>query len=96
MDPQIAAIVARREHLLAVVRGVLIEELGVALPPDQIDPDMPLFGLGLALDSVDALDLVLSLEERTGRRLAPGLAAMSALRSINAIVDLVLEGDASA
>lgn len=96
MDPVILATLARREHILEVVRSVLVDELGVNLPADQIDPDMPLFGLGLALDSVDALDLVLSLEERTGRRLAPGLAAMSALRSINAIVDFVLEGDASA
>ncbi len=92
MDPVILAALARREHMLEVVRSVLIDELGVRLPADQIDPDMPLFGLGLALDSVDALDLVLSLEERTGRRLTPGVEAMSALRSVNAIVDFVLEG----
>ncbi len=93
-DPSIAATIARREQILAVVRAVLVEELGVALPPEQIDPDTPLFGLGLALDSVDALDLVLSLEERTGRRLTPGSAALSGLRSVNAIVDFVLESDA--
>ncbi|MBK7823683.1 MAG: hypothetical protein IPJ59_00375 [Nannocystis sp.] len=92
MDPVITATVARREHILAIVRSVLVEDLGVALPVDQIDPDMPLFGLGLALDSVDALDLALSLEERTGRRLTPGVEAMTALRSVNAIVDFVLEG----
>ena len=92
LDPELLAILARREHILAVVRSVLVDELGVRLPADQIDPDMPLFGLGLALDSVDALDLVLSLEERTGRRLTPGVEAMTALRSVNAIVDFVLGG----
>ena len=92
MDPVILAVLARREHILEVVRSVLVDELGVRLPADQIDPDMPLFGLGLALDSVDALDLVLSLEERTGRRLTPGVEAMSALRSVNTIVDFVLGG----
>lgn len=96
MDPHIAATIARREEVLAMVRLVLVEELHVPLPPEQIDPDTPLFGLGLALDSVDALDLVLSLEERTGRALTPGSAEMSSLRSVNAIVDFVLKGDDAA
>ncbi|MBL9103679.1 MAG: acyl carrier protein [Myxococcales bacterium] len=93
LDPAIAALAARREHVLGLVRAVLIEELGVRLEPDQIDPDTPLFGLGLALDSVDALDLALSLEERTGRRLAADTTSMTSLRSVNAIVDFVMEAE---
>lgn len=87
-------LIAERERILAVVRALLVEELDVPLPPEQIDPDTPLFGLGLALDSVDAIELIVSLEERTGRRLPDGLAGHTALRTVNAIVEFVLSGEA--
>ena len=34
--------------------------------PDQIDDDAPLFGAGLGLDSIDALELVVMLEKNYG------------------------------
>lgn len=91
-EDEIARWCAQREETLAIVRAVLTEELDVPLPPDQIDPDTPLFGLGLALDSVDAIELMVSLEERTGRRLPEGFGGRTALRTVNAIVDFVLSG----
>ena len=33
------------------------------ITPDQIDDDAPLFGTGLGLDSIDALELVVMLEK---------------------------------
>lgn len=92
-EPEYERRIAERERILAVVRAVMVEELDVPLPPDQIDPDTPLFGLGLALDSVDAIELIVSLEERTGRRLPEGLTNRTALRTVNSIVDFVLSGE---
>ena len=34
--------------------------------PDDIDPSAPLFGEGLGLDSIDALEIAMALEQRHG------------------------------
>lgn len=86
----VSAYVARREELLAVVRAILVEDLRIPLEPAQIDPDTPLFGTGLALDSIDAVDLVVGIEQRTGVRIEDGVIGRLGLRSVNMIVNLVL------
>jgi acyl carrier protein len=44
---------------------MMIRELDLAdLAPDQIEDDAPLFGGGLGLDSLDALQLAMAIEER--------------------------------
>ncbi len=40
------------------------------LPPERIADDEPLFGSGLGLDSVDALELVVALEKEYGISIA--------------------------
>jgi acyl carrier protein len=37
--------------------------------PEQIDPTAPLFGAGLGLDSIDALELALEISKRYGFQL---------------------------
>ncbi|WP_074398372.1 MULTISPECIES: phosphopantetheine-binding protein [unclassified Halomonas] len=39
------------------------------IAPDDIDPEAPLFGDGLGLDSIDALELGLALQKRYGIKL---------------------------
>jgi len=39
------------------------------LTPDSIRDDQPLFGEGLGLDSVDALEIIVALERRLGLRI---------------------------
>jgi acyl carrier protein len=83
--------IARREAVLDGVRATLIEVLHLGAEPDELDPDTPLFGAGLRLDSIDTLDLVVSLEARFGVQVveweeqAPGT-----LRTLNTIVDHLL------
>ncbi len=36
------------------------------MEPGEIDPDAPLFGEGLGLDSIDALELIVLLEKNYG------------------------------
>ena len=45
------------------LKGVIIEELMLQESPEEISNDTPLFGEGLGLDSVDALQLVVGLEK---------------------------------
>jgi acyl carrier protein len=45
-----------------VIRALRLEEVGIT----RIDPDDPLFGSGLGLDSIDALELALAVSKEYG------------------------------
>lgn len=91
IDAELARHLARREDALARVRSVLITNLKVALPPDRIELDAPLFGTGLGLDSVDAVELVVAIESELGLRLPEGAAGPAAFRTVHSLVELVLD-----
>jgi acyl carrier protein len=69
---------------------MLIEKLRVPRERDEIDPDTPLFGGGLELDSIDAVDLLVHLSTDFGVDLPGDLEGRIALRSVNSLVDLAL------
>lgn len=49
------------------IKHLIIDALGLEdLTPDDIAADQPLFGEGLGLDSVDALELGLAIQKRFG------------------------------
>jgi acyl carrier protein len=53
------------------IAGLIIETLALDhLKVDDIAVDQPLFGQGLGLDSVDALELALALQNRYGLKIA--------------------------
>jgi len=83
-------LVAHREDVLARVRRLLVEQLHVQRAPEEIDPDTPLFGTGIGLDSIDAVDLAVCLDADFGLRLTNEIGGRAALRTVNGIVDLVL------
>lgn len=52
------------EALIEKLKGQIIEQLNLAeVKPEDINPDSPLFGDGLGLDSIDALELIVLLEK---------------------------------
>lgn len=54
------------------IKTLIIESLGLEdIAPEDIPNDQPLFGDGLGLDSVDALELALSLQKRFGFKIDP-------------------------
>ena len=81
--------IAGRESTLEQVVEMLISSLQVDRAPGEFDPDTPLFGTGLALDSVDAVEIVVALESRFGVSLDED-EAQAALRTINTLVDAVM------
>ena len=49
------------------IKNLIIEAVGLEdIGPDDIDAEQPLFGEGLGLDSVDALELGLAIQKRFG------------------------------
>jgi len=60
------------------------------ITPDEIVDDEPLFGAGLGLDSIDALELGLALQKRYGIKLnADSEDTRNHFASVNALVELV-------
>ncbi|MCP4600511.1 MAG: acyl carrier protein [Proteobacteria bacterium] len=91
MNPDFAAHIAQRDEILAHIRGILIDDLCMERELDEIDPDTPLFGTGLALDSLDALDLIACLYSRLGLSLQGASAHRVAMRTVNTLVDWIIE-----
>jgi len=46
--------------------ALIVEVLHLETAPAKIAPDAPLFGEGLGLDSIDALELALAISKRYG------------------------------
>ena len=95
MSAHVDAYVARRADALARVRAMLVESLGVRRAPEEIDPDTALFGSGLALDSVDAVEIVVQLDDAFGVRLPNDVFGRAEMRTVNGLVDLVLAAPAA-
>lgn len=74
---------AERELAELIVNAVNLE--GIA--PEDIDPEAPLFGAGLGLDSIDALELALEISKRYGLQLrsddAENRRIFASLRSLS-------------
>lgn len=90
MDAQLQAQIQQRQALLDAVRKMMVKQLNLRRAPDELDPDTPVFGSGLGLDSVDAVELIISLEVEFKIRLPDDAATLPALRTVNSIVDTVL------
>lgn len=60
------------------------------ITPEQINDDAPLFGPGLGLDSIDALELVVLLERDYGiviKDMETGRPAFQSMRTLAAFID---------
>jgi len=54
----------------AELKQLIVESLALEdVTPESIDTDAPLFGEGLGLDSIDALELAIAIERAYGVRL---------------------------
>ena len=58
------------EDLVLELKNEIIEALNLEdVKPEDINDDDPLFGSGLGLDSIDALELIVLLERKYGIKL---------------------------
>ncbi|MBK9265833.1 MAG: hypothetical protein IPM54_39345 [Polyangiaceae bacterium] len=73
------------------LKELVVTELNLeGKTPADIDDTAPLFGAGLGLDSLDALQLAMSIEEAFGVRIPEGDEARSIFASIDAIATHIM------
>lgn len=78
------------QELTQQLKEQIIEVLNLEeMTPDEIDNDAPLFGDGLGLDSIDALELIVLLEKNYGIKLANPSEGRAIFDSISTIADYV-------
>lgn len=71
------------------VKAAIVRCLRMPIDPSEIDMDLPLFGEGLGLDSIDALEIVLELQRSFGVVVSDEQMGQRVLRSMRTIVDFV-------
>lgn len=80
---------ARRRHLGETVKALLVDRLDLPIEAEWITDDQPLFGRGLELDSVDALELAVGVDELMGVSVTD--EQVGTFGSVNRIVDYIEE-----
>lgn len=70
-----------------IIEALILEEM----TPADIDADSPLFGEGLGLDSIDALELIVMLDKSYGIKLANPAEGKEIFKSIRNIAEYVAE-----
>jgi acyl carrier protein len=79
-----------QKELRTKLKELLIERLNFEdMSPEDIGDEEPLFGEGLGLDSIDALEIVVMLESEFGIRIRNETSARENFRSIASLADFV-------
>ncbi|MEE8263867.1 MAG: phosphopantetheine-binding protein [Gammaproteobacteria bacterium] len=73
------------------VAALIVQTLNLEVDPAEIEPAAPLFGEGLGLDSIDALELALAISKKYGFQLRSdepdNTQIFSSLRALSSHID---------
>ena len=80
-------------ELVERVKALIVRQLRLEIEPGAIEDEAPLFGQqgGLGLDSIDALELVVGLEQEFGIRISDADVGKRVFASVRAIAAYVAE-----
>lgn len=78
------------DNLIDQLKNQIIEALNLEdMTAQDIDAEAPLFGEGLGLDSIDALELIVLLEREYGIKLSNPAEGKEIFKSVASIADYV-------
>lgn len=80
------------EDIIGKVKQMIIDALRIdGMEADEIDSDAPLFGEGLGLDSIDALQLVVAMEKDFGVVVPDAATGTKVFASVRAMAAYIAE-----
>lgn len=80
------------EELIETVKQMIIDALRIeGMAPADIDTDAPLFGEGLGLDSIDALQLVVAMEKQFGVIVPDAATGTKVFQSVRTMAGYIAE-----
>ena len=80
------------DELIPKVKQMIIDALRIeGMSADEIDSDAPLFGEGLGLDSIDALQLVVAMEKDFGVVVPDAATGTKVFASVRAMAAYIAE-----
>lgn len=80
------------EELIEKLKVQIIEQLNLEdMEPKDIDPEESLFGEGLGLDSIDALELIVLLEKEYGIKIQNPKDGQKIFFSIKTMAEFIKE-----
>jgi acyl carrier protein len=86
------ATVEASEALIEQLKELIIRRLKIPeMKPADIATDAPLFGEGLGLDSIDALELVIGLEQEFGTSIPDAEVGRQAFQSVRTLAQYVAD-----
>ncbi len=94
-EPELQTSLLERNDLIVNLKQLIVRTLRLedVTPGDIVDSE-PLFGEGLGLDSIDALELVVAIEREYQVEIPDAEVGRRAFASVNALADFILEKSA--
>lgn len=83
-------IIIYMDKLKAQLKEQILEALSLdEMKPEEIDDNAPLFGEGLGLDSIDALELIVLMEKQYGIKLSNPAEGKEVFKSITVMAEYI-------
>ena len=80
------------EELILELKKQIIEVLNLEeMQPEDIDAEAALFGTGLGLDSIDALELIVMMEKQYGIKLKDPKEGKEIFKSVATMADYIAQ-----
>ena len=80
------------DELILELKKELIERLNLeGMTPEELDADMPLFGEGLGLDSIDALEIIVLIDKNYGIKITDPKEGRKIFHTIRSIAEYIDE-----
>jgi acyl carrier protein len=80
------------QELIEKLKAEILQQLNLEdMKPEDIDPDAALFGEGLGLDSIDALEIMVLLEKNYGIKIEDPKEGKKIFFSVRTLAQFILE-----